>query len=185
MNNKLGDMLLALILFILIALFWIYAVKATASQETTETVSVTFEPITAQLNIEPETGEVFQRTREIKVNEFTYEDAQLLMKIAQAEAGNQGTDGMWLVMSVVFNRVNNSEFPDNYHDVIYQPYQFYADGMGKTEISPECHEALARLEMGYVAPGIVAFEKTTNKSLDKYFCSAFDYRDHQFYTLKK
>lgn len=128
---------------------------------------------------------VFPRTHEIKVNEFSYEDAQLLMGIAQAEAGNQGTDGMWLVMSVVFNRVNSSEFPNNYHDVIYQPYQFYSNGIGKEKISPECHEALARLEMGYVAPKIIGFEKKTNKSLDQYFCSAFDYKDHQFYTLGK
>lgn len=128
---------------------------------------------------------VFPRTHEVQVNEFTYEDAQLLMGIAEAEAGNQGTDGMWLIMSVVLNRVNSSEFPDNIHDVIYQQYQFYAKGIGKTEITPECHEALARIEMGEVAPQIVAFEKTTSKTLDKYFCSAFEYRDHKFYTLSK
>lgn len=128
---------------------------------------------------------VFPRTHDIKVNEFSYEDARLLLEIAQAEAGNQGVDGMWLVMSVVYNRVHDPEFPDNYHDVIYQPYQFYSQGIGKTEITPECHEALAKLEMGNVAPQIVAFEKTTSKTLDQYFCSAFEYRDHQFYTLKK
>ena len=128
---------------------------------------------------------VFPRTHEIQVNEFSYEDAQLLMGIAEAEAGNQGTDGMWLVMSVVFNRVNDPEFPDTIKEVIYQPHQFYAKGIGKTEITPECHEALARLEMGDVAPEIVAFEKTTSKTLDKYFCGAFEYRDHKFYTLRK
>ena len=128
---------------------------------------------------------VFPRTHEIKVNEFTYEDAQLLMGIATAEAGNQGADGMWLIMSVVLNRVENPEFPDNIHDVVYQKSQFYARGIGKTEITPECHEALARIEMGEVAPEIVAFEKTTSKTLDQYFCSAFEYRDHKFYTLSK
>ena len=128
---------------------------------------------------------VFPRTHEIKVNEFSYDDAQLLMGIAEAEAGNQGSDGMWLIMSVVLNRVNSSEFPNNIHDVIYQQSQFYAKGIGKTEITPECHEALARIEMGEVAPEIVAFEKTTSKTLDKYFSSAFEYRDHKFYTLGK
>lgn len=128
---------------------------------------------------------VFPRTHEIKVNEFSYEDAQLLMGIATAEAGNQGADGMWLIMSVVLNRVSSSEFPNNIHDVIYQESQFYAKGIGKTEISPECHEALARIEMGDVAPQIVAFEKTTSKTLDKYFSGAFEYKDHKFYTLSK
>lgn len=88
-------------------------------------------------------------------------------------------------MSVVLNRVNNPEFPYNIHDVIYAENQFYAEGIGKTEISPECHEALARIERGDVAPQIIAFEKTTNRTLEKYFSSAFGYRDHVFYTLKK
>ena len=128
---------------------------------------------------------VFPRTHEVKVNEFTYEDAQLLMGIAEAEAGNQGADGMWLIMSVVLNRVSSSEFPNNIHDVVYQESQFYAKGIGKTEITPECHEALARIERGDVAPQIIAFEKTTNRTLEKYFSSAFGYRDHVFYTLRR
>ena len=47
-----------------------------------------------------------------QITELTYEEAQLLMKIAVAEAGNQGTEGMWLVMSVVMNRVKDPDFPD-------------------------------------------------------------------------
>lgn len=162
---------------------WIYALKVLAYEEVEGPV---FEPIpqTEELNTE-EDGELFARTHEVDCNEFTYEDAQLLMGIAQAEAGNQGADGMWLVMSVVLNRVDSPEFPDTIREVIYADHQFYAKGIGKTEISPECHEALARIEKGDVAPEIVAFEKTTSKVLDKYFSSAFGYRDHQFYTLKK
>lgn len=125
------------------------------------------------------------RTHEVKTNEFSYEDAQLLMGIAQAEGGNQGSDGMWLIMSVVLNRVNSSDFPDSIHDVIYQPSQFYAEGIGKTELTPECHEALARIECGDVAPQIIAFEKTTSKVLDQFFSEAFVYRSHAFYTLSK
>lgn len=119
-----------------------------------------------------------------EVIELSLEDAQLLMKIAQAEAGNQGTDGMWLVMSVVINRVNCPDFPDSIRAVIYQPYQFAADRMDKVEITPEAHEALARIERGDIAPEIVAFETTDSSCLDVYFCKAFDYRDHQFYTAK-
>ena len=119
--------------------------------------------------------------------EFTYEEAQLLMKVAQAEAGNQGIDGMWLTLSVLVNRVNSDSFPDSVEGVVNQKYQFSTVSNGainRVEISPECHEALARIEMGQVAPMIVAFETTDSHSLDKYFSSAFEYKGHRFFTLK-
>lgn len=140
------------------------------------------QPITAHAQCE-----IFPRTHDVKmnVNEFSYEEAQMLMQIAEAEAGNQGSDGMWLVMSVVYNRRSSEEFPESIKEVIFQDNQFYTKGMGVTEISPECHEALARIEKGDVAPEIVAFEKSTSNSLDSFFSCAFEYRDHNFYTLKK
>ena len=116
--------------------------------------------------------------------EVTYEEAQELMQIASAEALNQGSDGMWLVMSVVINRVNSPDYPDSIYEVIHQPYQFYAEGMAGAQITPEVHEALARIERGDIAPEIIAFETTDSSCLDIYFCKAFNYRDHQFYTKK-
>ena len=181
-HKRWGNLILYLFLIILLIFLWVTAIKSTAYEEVKEPK---FEAIPQTEEVNTEDGELFARTHEVDCNEFTFEDAQLLMEIAQAEAGNQGPDGMWLVMSVVLNRVNNPEFPDNIHDVIYAENQFYAEGIGKTEISPECHEALARIERGDVAPQIIAFEKTTNRTLEKYFSSAFGYRDHVFYTLKK
>lgn len=180
--NKRGDLILYLFLLIVLIFLWITAIKSAAYEEVKEPK---FEAIPQTEEVNTEDGELFARTHEVDCIELSYEDARLLMGIAEAEAGNQGPDGMWLVMSVVLNRVNNPEFPDNIHDVIYAENQFYAEGIGKTEISPECHEALARIERGDVAPQIVAFEKTTNRTLEKYFSSAFGYRDHVFYTLKK
>jgi len=175
-------------IFALVLLVWASAVFLANSEET-ELIEYEYVPTRKAINTEPIESMDIEHTHmddvQMDIVELSYEDAQLLMKIAQAEAGNQGTDGMWLVMSVVYNRVNNPEFPDSYYDVIYQPYQFYTDGIGLTEISPECHEALARIEKGDIAPEIVAFEKVTNNSLEKYFCSAFNYRDHQFYTAKE
>jgi N-acetylmuramoyl-L-alanine amidase len=145
-------------------------------------MTILCQPITAHAQCE-----IYPRTHEVKmnVNEFTYEEARMLLEIAQAEAGNQGADGMWLVMSVVYNRRDSEEFPDSIKEVIFQDSQFYTKGMGATEISPECHEALARIEKGEVAPEIIAFEKSTSNRLDHFFSSAFGYRDHNFYTLKK
>lgn len=121
------------------------------------------------------------------VKEFDQSDAQLLMKVAQAEAGNQGIDGMWMVMSVVYNRVHSSDFPNTIKEVIYQPYQFSTVTNGsidKVEISTECHLALAKLEMGNVVPKIVAFETLKSNSNDKYFNKVYQYEGHKFYTKK-
>lgn len=130
--------------------------------------------------------ETIEKT-ESKVNEFTYEESQLLMHLAQAEAGDQGEDGMWLVMSVVMNRVNDPEWPDNITDVIYQKYQFgpVADGrLNKVELSTEVHTALARIEKGEIAPEIIGFEVKDSSELEKYFRAVFGYRDHVFYIKK-
>lgn len=127
---------------------------------------------------------IYQKAGE--VNEFSYKDAQLLMKIAQAEAGNQGVDGMWLVMSVVLNRVSSSEYPNSIAKVIYQSHQFSSVTDGhfddQTVLRSETHEALARIESGSVAEKILAFENSHSKELDKYYAEAFTYRDHKFYT---
>ena len=145
--------------------------------------------------IEYETG-VIERTHDVKINEFTFEEAQALMKIAQAEAGNQGEDGMWLVMSTVLNRRADEDWPDSILDVIYEHhkakdgriiYQFetVVNGMiDRVEISQEAHDALARIEMGEVAPSIIAFETKDSDALDKYFMPAFEHKDHRFYTKK-
>lgn len=136
------------------------------------------------------------RTHEVKAIEFTQEEATALLKIAQAEAGNQGEDGLWLVMSVVYNRVKDESFPDNVLDVINEKhktkdgrvvYQFETVRNGtqdKAEPSAEAHLALARIEQGEVAPEIIGFENKKSSTLDKYFDRAFEYRDHIFYVKK-
>lgn len=142
-----------------------------------------------------ETGFI-ERTHEVKINEFTFEEAQALMKLATAEAGNQGEDGMWLVMSTVLNRRSEEDWPDSILDVIYEHhktkdgrtiYQFetVSNGMiDRVEISQEAHDALAKIEKGEVAPQIIAFENKRSEALDKYFMPAFEHRDHRFYTKK-
>lgn len=135
----------------------------------------------------PQVG-VFERTHEVICNEFTLAEADLLMRVAEAEAGNQGSDGMWLVMSVVFNRVQDPAYPSCITDVIYQPHQFSTVSNGsinRVEISADAHEALARLEMGNVAPHVIGFETTASDELDKYFTEVFTHRDHKFYVAKE
>ena len=116
-------------------------------------------------------------------------DEELLKKIATAEAGNQGADGMWLVMSVVMNRLESDNWPDSIKGVIYQKSQFSTidDGsFDKVKEYPEgCDEALERIKAADVAPQIIGFEYRTSDALDKYFDYVFTYRDHRFYVEKK
>lgn len=118
--------------------------------------------------------------------EVTYEEAVLLMKLAQAEGGNQGMWGQWLIMSVVVNRVNSPQFPDTIREVVTQEGQFAtANRLDDVEPTRESHLALARLEKGRIADEIIGFETTDNMTLDRYFDYAYTFGDHQFYILKE
>lgn len=122
------------------------------------------------------------------VIEISYEDAQLLLKVAQAEAGNQGVTGQWLVMCVVMNRVESEDFPNTVKEVIYQDGQFSTATNGaldKAVPTSDTHNALAYLEMGNKAEKIIAFENSKYNSLEKYFWKAFSVKDHIFYTAKQ
>lgn len=133
---------------------------------------------------EPEIYPVVVKTL-FKPREFTYEEAQMLMRIAQAEAGNQGVEGMKLIMAVVLNRVADEDcWPSTIEGVIFQDHQFYTAGM-KTRLSPEAHEALAYVESGQpLDTEIIAFEVSNSKALERYFEYAYTIGDHNFYRKK-
>ena len=85
---------------------------------------------------------------------IAFEDAQMLMKIAMAEAEGDGIEGKAMVMAVVLNRVNDDRFPDSVKEVIFQDKQFspIKDGRyEKAEPDIECHLALAEIEKGNYA----------------------------------
>lgn len=119
---------------------------------------------------------------------MTDAEKKMLMKVAQAEAGNQGIDGMWLVMSVVMNRVGSRSFPDSIEEVIFQKGAFSSVTDGRYEeqviLSYEVTEALGMILDGEVAESIVAFEIKDSDVLEKWFEYAFTFRDHNFYTEK-
>ena len=119
-----------------------------------------------------------------EVIEVTQEEAVELMEIAAAEALGEGTEGMLLVMSTVINRTKSPDFPSTIHDVIYEPHQYYTRGMKAVELTPECHMALALLEMGNLVPEVVAFENKKSNALDTFFDEAFVSGSHRFYTVK-
>lgn len=119
---------------------------------------------------------------------MTKEEQELLMKLAYAEAGNQGVEGMWLVMSVVINRKNSPDYPNSIVGVIYQKNQFATVKNGALDraiITDNCREALRRILSGDVKEDIIGFETTKSKVLDKWFQASFEHKDHRFYVAKK
>lgn len=108
----------------------------------------------------------------LSIVELDFEDAQLLMKIAWSEAGNQGIEGQLVIMNVVMNRVADKNFPNTVKDVIYQKlgnhYQFSVIGNGvfqNAEPTNETHLALAELESGKdISQGALYFEASEGKS---------------------
>lgn len=126
-----------------------------------------------------------ERTHDIQL--MTREDRALMMRVATAEGEDQGEDGMWLILSVIMNRVEDPDYPDNIHDVIYQPYQFTSildKRAEEAEPTEACEMAMVRIEEGEIAPEIIAFDLKDAGILEKYFEPVFDYRDHRFFVKK-
>ena len=65
---------------------------------------------------------------------FSEDDEDLLMRIAIAEAGNQGVKGMALIMRVVINRWQSGRYGETLKSVIYAQGQFYTAGMYRNDI---------------------------------------------------
>lgn len=140
-------------------------------------------------NTEPPVKEAkigsIERTHDVQL--MTREDRALMMKVATAEGEDQGEDGMWLILSVIMNRVEDPDYPDNIHDVIYQPYQFTSildKRAEEAEPTEACEMAMVRIEEGEIAPEIIAFDLKDAGILEKYFEPVFDYRDHRFFVKK-
>ena len=124
-----------------------------------------------------------------KCIEVSYDDAQRLMKIAAAEAGDQGTEGQLLIMRVVWNRVKSPNFPDTIEGVLSQRSQFetYRNGMYKNaEPNVDSHLALAEFEKNLNADTeVIGFETVSNQgALLEYFDYAYTLGNHDFYREK-
>lgn len=112
------------------------------------------EPLNAQMMMDILVKESRDERKEESLI-ITTEEAQMLMKIAQAEAGIDGREGMAMIMAVVLNRVKDERFPNDIEGVIFQiykgNYQFSTIANGKYyDAIPdiECHLALADIEKG-------------------------------------
>ncbi len=119
--------------------------------------------------------------------DFTDEESQILLKLAMAEAGDQGVIGKALVINVVKNRVESEDFPNSIEEVIFEPKQFspIEDGRyDKAVPDAECEDAL-EMVLNYWdgANGALYFEADWNENTwhRENLTQLFQYGDLIFY----
>ena len=123
-------------------------------------------------------------------------DYQALLKIVQAEAGNEDEEGKMLVAGVVLNRVNSGRFPDTVLEVVMQQekgrYQFSPVANGtyqRVKVTQDTVDAVDRVLKGEdLTQGALYFaaRKAADPDKMKWFdCSLvklFEHGGHEFFT---
>lgn len=142
-------------------------VVATTAPAVTITLEATPEPEATPAATEAPEENTYESL--IGSRDWGAEGAELLMKIAMAEAEGESVEGKALVMLVVLNRVWSDEFPDTIEEVIFQPRQFSVTEPGgryyTTEPDEGCREALALVSAGWDgSQGALYFESCENDS---------------------
>lgn len=123
-------------------------------------------------------------------------DYEALLKIVQAEAGNEDEMGKMLVAGVVLNRVDSRRFPNTVTEVVMQQkggvYQFSPVAIGtyqKTKPSQETIEAVEKVLKGEdYTQGALYFvsRKSADPEKMRWFDSSlsklFEHGGHEFFT---
>ena len=124
--------------------------------------------------------------------QISYEDAQILLKIAYSEGGNQGIQGQLKIMQTVWNRVQSDDpcFPDTIYEVVHQKGGFSSVANGTFDTAEptwETHIALSLFEQNKQHDSdLIGFEtKDNGETLLKYFDFLYEYGDHVFYKIKE
>ena len=128
--------------------------------------------------------------------ELSETDYEALLKIVQAEAGNEDEMGKMLVAGVVLNRVEDEMFPDTVTEVVMQQeggvYQFSPVANGSYErvkVTQETIDAVENvLEGEDVTKGALYFvarkyaDPEKMKWFDRSLVKLFEYGGHEFFT---
>ena len=157
----------------------VYAAEDTFSGELVEAIQnevVTEDNVETEIPTE-ETVEqvVMEETPEaLTGNSFSLEDQeyQVLLKIVEAEAGCEDTEGRMLVANVVMNRVRNGYFPNTVTEVVYQrqdgtaQFSPVSDGRIDTvNVSQGTIDAVARVMNGEdISQGALFFRSVRSRS---------------------
>lgn len=178
----------------------VYAAEDTFSGELVEAIQnevVTEDNVETEIPTE-ETVEqvVVEETPEaLTGNSFSLEDQeyQVLLKIVEAEAGCEDTEGRMLVANVVMNRVRNGYFPNTVTEVVYQrqdgtaQFSPVSDGRIDTvNVSQGTIDAVARVMNGEdISQGALFFRSVRSRSgwFDQKLSRVLEHGNHIFYTM--
>lgn len=178
----------------------VYAAEDTFSGELVEAIQnevVTEDNVETEIPTE-ETAEqvVVEETPEaLTGNSFNLEDQeyQVLLKIVEAEAGCEDTEGRMLVANVVMNRVRNGNFPNTVTEVVYQrqdgtaQFSPVSDGRIDTvNVSQGTIDAVARVMNGEdISQGALFFRSVRSRSgwFDQKLSRVLEHGNHIFYTM--
>ena len=115
---------------------------------------------------------------QVNAKEIAYDEQELLARVVEAEAGNQGLLGKRLVVAVIYNRVESERFPNTIFEVLTAPHQFSTVWNGqveKMEITPETLFAI-EIERAHRSDNEIMYFNN-GKCSGKY---AYTYKGHQF-----
>lgn len=129
------------------------------------------------------------------VYQLEEEDYNLLLRIVQAEAGSEDSDGKLLVANVVLNRMNSDKFPDSVSEVVLQQSggvtQFSPVATGsiwKVEVTQETVDAVQRaLEGEDISQGALYFaarkyaDGDKMRWFDEHLTFLFKHGGHEFF----
>ena len=178
----------------------VYAAEDTFSGELVEAIQnevVTEDNVETEIPTE-ETAEqvVVEETPEaLTGNSFSLEDQeyQVLLKIVEAEAGCEDTEGRMLVANVVMNRVITGNFPNSVTEVVYHrkdgtaQFSPVSDGRIDTvNVSQGTIDAVARVMNGEdISQGALFFRSVRSRSgwFDQKLSRVLEHGNHIFYTM--
>lgn len=134
---------------------------------------------------------MINRTIGHKVSDYSEEDISILERIVEAEAGDQGVEGMIYVADVILNRVSSKKFPNTIHDVVFAPGQFSPISNGRYDsvtISADAKKAVSYATThSDTSQGALYFmyRAAANPKNITWFDTAleflFKYKDHEFF----
>lgn len=123
------------------------------------------------------------------------EDRDILLRIVEAEAGNQDEEGRLLIANVVLNRMRCDAFPDTVQEVVLQQqdgcFQFSPVANGRiwnVTVSQDTEKAVERALNGEdISEGALYFaarqyaDQSSMKWFDDHLTYLFAWGDHEFF----
>ena len=107
-----------------------------------------------------------------------YSEIELLERVVEAEAGNQGLMGKRLVVAVIYNRVESEKFPNTILSVLTSPHQFstvWNGAVDRVTVSDETRSAI-QLEISQRSDNEILYFNN-GKCSGKF---AYKYKGHNF-----